>query len=88
MLIFAAEPDRRLIHVDCSLETPYGRAQSCWKYGRDRWSWKICAPCNTRVKLILPDLQVSKIMLNGKVVNDMFFELENGSYEITMELAE
>lgn len=88
MLIFAAEPDRRLTHVDCSLETPYGRAQSCWKYERDRWSWKICAPCNTRVKLILPDLQVSKIMLNGKVVNDMFFELENGSYEITMELAE
>ncbi|MBR4665217.1 MAG: family 78 glycoside hydrolase catalytic domain, partial [Lentisphaeria bacterium] len=48
LLIFAVEPDRRLKHVECSLETPYGKAESSWKFSGKSWSWRISAPCNTR----------------------------------------
>lgn len=85
-LVFAAEPDPRMKQVQCGLETPYGKAQSSWKYERGAWKWQISAPCNTRVKLILPDLKAGKVTLNGKTVKAREFELENGSYEIRMEL--
>ena len=86
LLIFAAEPDPRMKHVKCGLETPYGKAQSSWKFERGVWKWQISAPCYTRMKVILPDLKAGKITLNGKTVNTHEFELENGSYEIHMNL--
>ena len=86
LLIFAAEPDPRMKHVKCGLETPYGKAQSIWKFERGVWKWQISAPCNTRVKVILPELKSGKITLNGKPVKAREFELKNGSYEIRIEL--
>ena len=86
LLIFAAEPDRRLKHVSCSLETPYGKAESSWNFDRKSWTWRIAAPCNTELKVILPKLKAKKVMLNGKTVRQSEFRLENGVYEIKAEL--
>ena len=86
LLIFAAEPDRRLKHVECSLETPYGKAESCWKFSGKSWTWHISAPCNTQVKVILPELKAKKITVNGNVIRNSEFRLENGVYEIKAEL--
>ena len=86
LLIFAAEPDRRLKHVSCSLETPYGKAESAWKFSGKSWIWRIAAPCNTAVKVILPELKAKQVTLNGKVVRQSEFSLENGVYEINAEL--
>ena len=86
LLVFAAEPDRRLKHVACSLETPYGKAESCWKFSGKCWIWRIAAPCNTAVKVILPDLNAKNVTLNGKMVRETEFRLENGVYEIKAEL--
>jgi len=86
LLIFAAEPDRRMKHVDCSLETPYGKAESSWKFSGKSWIWRISAPCNTVVKVILPALDAKKVTLNGKAIREPEFSLENGVYEIRVEL--
>ena len=86
LLIFAAEPDRRLKHVSCSLETPYGKAESAWKFSGKSWIWRIAAPCNTAVKVILPELKAKQVTLNGKAVRETEFRLENGVYEIKAEL--
>ena len=86
LLIFAAEPDRRLKHVSCSLETPYGKAESSWNFDRKSWAWRIAAPCNTELKVILPKLKAKKVTLNGKTVRQSEFRLENGVYEIKAEL--
>ena len=87
LLIFAAEPDRRLKHVECSLETPYGKAESCWKFDRKSWIWRIAAPCNTELKVLLPKLKAKKVTLNGKAIRETEFLLENGAYEIKAELS-
>lgn len=85
-LIFAAEPDRRLKHVFCTLETPFGKAESRWEYTDKFWKWQISAPCNTRMKIILPDLKAEQVTLNGKSVKEREFELDNGICEIRMKL--
>lgn len=85
ILLFAAEPDRRLKYVKCSLETPYGRASSEWKYRAGNWIWRISAPCNTTVKVRLPDLNGEKVSVNGKNVAEKEFVLKNGSYEIKIK---
>lgn len=87
VLCFAAEPDRRLKYIKCSLETPYGKASSEWKFTLRSWTWKISAPCNTCVKVKLPDLNAEKITMNGKVIDSKELDLENGSYEIKMIFA-
>ena len=86
LLIFAAQPDRRLKHVSCSLETPYGKAESCWKFSGKSWVWRIAAPCSTELKVILPKFRARKVTLNGKAVSQPEFRLENGVYEIRMDL--
>ena len=86
LLIFAAEPDRRLKHVSCSLETPYGKAESCWKFSERKWIWHVAAPCNTEIKVILPKLRTKKVTLNGKAVSKSEFRLKNGVYKIEMDL--
>ena len=83
-LVFAAEPDRRLGHVDCSLETPYGKAESRWKFTGRKWVWQIHAPCNTSVKLRLPPMAAKTVTLDGKKVRAREFTLANGSHEIVM----
>ena len=87
LLVFAAEPDRRMKWVSCSLETPFGKAQSRWKYASRSWTWQFSAPCNTRIKLILPPLSARKITLNGKTLSAAERELllDNGSYKLKMQ---
>ncbi len=85
LLVFAAEPDRRLKYAACSLETPYGKAESRWNFGRKDWCWQISAPCNTEVKVVLPDLKAESVLLNGKPVHGSELRLKNGTYEIRME---
>jgi Bacterial alpha-L-rhamnosidase. len=92
VIVFAAEPDRRLGFADCSLETPYGRAESAWRYDGERLVWRISAPCNTRMKVLLPVADAASVscsgispekfagMENGRVS----LELENGCYEFIM----
>ena len=86
LLVFAAEPDRRMKRVSCSLETPYGKAQSRWQYASRSWTWQIAAPCNTRIRLILPSLPARKITLDGKVISAAKeLLLENGSHEVKIQ---
>ena len=85
-LRFAAEPDRRLGYAKCSLETPYGKAESCWQFEEDKWIWNIKAPCNTYVEVIPPALVANTIILNGKPIDNEKQLLENGSFEIVMFL--
>ena len=88
LLRFAAEPDRRIGFAECSLKTRYGKAESRWRFEADKWIWNIHAPCNTRIELILPELDAREITLNGKAVDHPAKRiLENGSCEIVMRLA-
>ena len=86
LIRFAAEPDRRLSFVECSLETRYGKVESFWRFEADKWIWNIHAPCNTRVELVIPSLEADRITLNGEPVDNSPRTLENGSWEIVMHL--
>ncbi|MBQ7209232.1 MAG: family 78 glycoside hydrolase catalytic domain [Lentisphaeria bacterium] len=86
ILLFAAEPDRRLGHAECGLKTPYGEVRSAWEFTSGSWIWRIAAPCNTRIRVVLPGLAAKKTTLDGKTVESGEFDLPNGSYEIRMDL--
>ena len=72
--------------VSCTLETPYGKASSKWKFAAGTLVWQISSPCNTRIKVKLPEVEAEKVTLDGKVITDKEFELANGSYSIKIKL--
>ena len=65
-LLFAAIPDPRMGYVKASLETPYGKAASFWKYEGNSLRWEITAPPNTSIKVVLPVSDPAKVSINGE----------------------
>ncbi|MBR4653723.1 MAG: family 78 glycoside hydrolase catalytic domain [Kiritimatiellae bacterium] len=53
-IILAPIPDRRIGHVDASYDSAYGRITSCWRYGRDKWTWTFSIPANTTATVKVP----------------------------------
>ena len=86
LLLFAVKPDQRLKYVKCCLDTPYGLAKSNWKFTKDNFIWKISAPCNTNIKVLIPDIPSEEIKLNGKNIEEKIIELSNGEWEISVRL--
>ncbi|MBO5822296.1 MAG: family 78 glycoside hydrolase catalytic domain [Lentisphaeria bacterium] len=86
VIVFAPEVDRRMKFINCSLETPYGKASSKWKFVSDTLEMQISAPCNTSIKVRLVDIEAEKITLDGKEISVKEFELPNGSYEMKIKL--
>ena len=91
-IVFAAEPDRRLGHVRTALQTPFGRAESAWRYEGDSLVWRISAPANTRAKVILPCGDPGAVKMNGAAPSAPITEngrivllLENGTYEFIIQ---
>ena len=68
ILRFAAIPDPRMGYVNVSLETPYGRASSFWKYEGSSLNWRITAPFNTSAEVVLPLSDPQKVKMNGAPV--------------------
>ena len=77
-LLFAAIPDPRMGYVKASLETPYGKASSFWKYEEEHLCWQITAPANTSVKVLLPVSDPAGVKQNGAPLSG--YERKNGSY--------
>ena len=65
VLRFAAKPDPRMGFVNTALETPYGKAESSWKYEGSRLVWRIAAPPNTEMLVTLPVSASAEVKMNG-----------------------
>ena len=81
-LLFAAIPDPRMGYVKTSLETPYGKASSFWKYEGERLCWQITAPANTSVKAVLPVSDPAGVKWNGVPLPGC--ERKNGSLLLSL----
>ena len=81
-LLFAAIPDPRMGYVKASLETPYGKASSFWKYEEEHLCWQITAPANTSVKVLLPVSDPAGVKQNGAPLSG--YERKNGSLLLSL----
>ncbi len=87
-ILFAAFPDKRLKFVKAKLETPYGAAESYWRYDKDWISWRIIAPANTSMTVLLPTGSPQMVRMNGKPLqtynlynHTVELKLQSGAYE-------
>ena len=87
-LLFAAAPDRRLGYCKASRETPFGTAHSFWRYEKDTVRWKISAPSNTVMRIVLPLQSTEGVLCNGRALTDTNFELPCGKYEFVWNCLE
>ncbi len=78
LLHFAVELDQRLKNCQFALETPYGKAESSWKYEKEGFTWTIRIPVNCQGKICLPKINAEKFSLNGKEIQDSELNQENG----------
>ncbi len=92
-LLFAVEPDPRLKWVDFTLDTPYGKAESHWRYENGCFEWTVVVPPNSQGKIKVPDICASRISLNGENLNTdavanapQELQLESGTWLLTCEL--
>ena len=79
---FAARPNAEIGHASFELNTPYGKASSAWEIKGNAVTWKISAPANTKMQIVLPK-GVKNAKLNGKPMKQEMVELPNGKYEVT-----
>ena len=91
LLLFAVEPDPRLKFVDFSLLTPYGKAESHWRYENGGFVWTVVVPPNSQARILLPKIPATRIFLNqaelvapGTFPTQRVQELkvESGSYQL------
>lgn len=82
------KPAEDLTWVKASYRSPYGKAISEWKLEKNRFTWKIAIPANTRANILAPAASLNDITGNGKPVMQLegvkFVRVEKG--RINLEL--
>lgn len=86
-LLFAACPDRRLGYAETSLETPFGKAFSFWRYEGENIRWRVSAPPNTVMRIELPLPSAKDVFCNGRELTDTKLEFPCGEYEFVWTCA-
>lgn len=70
-----------LTFVKANTRSPYGNISSYWRRGKDKFSWDVTIPANTKAVLAFPVTDIAKIKEGGinadKVNGIQFLEIKN-----------
>ncbi|MFK8058658.1 MAG: family 78 glycoside hydrolase catalytic domain [Polaribacter sp.] len=70
--------------VEVSYKSPQGKIESSWKKEDAKIIWSVTIPNNSKAIVQLPMYARNQIKLNNKVVKANEFQLESGSFTITI----
>ncbi|MGL6194640.1 MAG: family 78 glycoside hydrolase catalytic domain [Thermoguttaceae bacterium] len=75
-------------------DSVYGRVESEWKVENGKFKFRCVIPTNTKAVLLLPNMNSETVSVNGKkcclekikLMDNEYFLLDNGTYEIETDL--
>lgn len=90
-VLLKPKPNFKIKYLKAKLNSPFGLYQSEWRILDDgKLNFKFTLPFDTTAEVILPDVEISTLYLNGKLVNDMEIDLniKNKTVKVNLDAGE
>ncbi len=85
-IIFAPKPGGGLKFASAYHDTPYGRAESSWRFTeRGDFEWNVQIPANSTGTLVIPANNIGKVFVNGEKAASLVMNLPSGKYTVIVE---